>query len=904
MTTAADIIRDGERLMAASIDAMAVIDGSRHITVNDLYADLYGFPRPDDLAGESWPRRLAEGERTRIEEEILPACRTDGQWRGTVAGRRHDGTGFTHELSVAALDDGLFLCICREIENDERPERDGPDDRRFLEHLFDTVDDIAYVLDEERTPVLWNAKLRQTTGYTDSEIDALDAGGLLAPERDEDVPGRDEPPERHGVYRFESDVVTKEGERLPHAFRETLFEDPETNRSYRCGLARDIRERLADERELERYETIVETVEDGIYVLDENLQFSFVNDALCEMTELPRETLVGMPVTELFEYEDEVTAAEGLRQRVVESDTSIGTIEGSLPTSEGERVLEARYRLHPAPDGAYRGSIGVVRDVTDQRKRERELRTARQFTEELVEHAPFGMVRLDEDLEITYENPRAEEIVGLPDDEDESAAIGVDIRELPSIVETGQADLFTRLRDGETIEFEFPFTSIYDEEAYFTGRGVPLYRDGTFDGAVLMAIDISERRRHEQDLERQRDELETLDRINELLFEIARDLFESPTRDEIERTVCDRLAASTLYQFAWIGEPIGDDQRIVPRASAGIDDGYVEAITVTTADTETGRGPAGRAYRTGDVQVSQNVRSDPAFEPWREKALARGIHSAAAIPLTHGSTTYGILAVYATRPLAFSNREQAGFETLGRTVGFAINAIENRKLLFADTVVELEFEVTDSGMVFVRASERLGCDLTITGYVESGSGTWSVYLTVDGAAPTAVQEVAAADSDVARVRVIADGDDTGVLEFVMKGLALNDITEHGAILTSGFVADGVGRFCIEAPQTADVRRLSDQLRAEYPRSTLVAQREFDRPVQKAGAVRESIEDRLTDRQREALLRAYHAGYFEWPRTSTAGDVAESMGIAETTFHYHLRNALETLSTVFTELAER
>jgi len=65
----------------------------------------------------------------------------------------------------------------------------------------------------------------------------------------------------------------------------------------------------------------------------------------------------------------------------------------------------------------------------------------------------------------------------------------------------------------------------------------------------------------------------------------------------------------------------------------------------------------------------------------------------------------------------------------------------------------------------------------------------------------------------------------------------------------------------------------------------------------------SIEKRLTDRQQEALTRAYYAGYFEWPRQSTAGDIAESMGIAETTYHYHLRNALDTLVAAFTELTE-
>jgi predicted DNA binding protein len=179
-----------------------------------------------------------------------------------------------------------------------------------------------------------------------------------------------------------------------------------------------------------------------------------------------------------------------------------------------------------------------------------------------------------------------------------------------------------------------------------------------------------------------------------------------------------------------------------------------------------------------------------------------------------------------------------------------------------------------------------------------------VYLTVDGVSPTAARDVATQDPDVERVRIVADEGDTGLLEVDMKGPALNEITEHGAILTSGRVDEGRGRFCIEVPRAADVRQLTDRLQTAYPESTLVAQRELDRPVRKAEELRQSIADRLTDRQREALTHAYHAGYFDWPRQSTAGDVATSMDIAETTFHYHLRNGLESLLAAFTGLEER
>jgi predicted DNA binding protein len=49
-------------------------------------------------------------------------------------------------------------------------------------------------------------------------------------------------------------------------------------------------------------------------------------------------------------------------------------------------------------------------------------------------------------------------------------------------------------------------------------------------------------------------------------------------------------------------------------------------------------------------------------------------------------------------------------------------------------------------------------------------------------------------------------------------------------------------------------------------------------------------DELTDRQREALEAAYRAGYFEWPRESSAEEVAGTLDISRPTFQGHLRKA--------------
>ncbi|NHN61601.1 MULTISPECIES: helix-turn-helix domain-containing protein [Halorussus] len=53
-------------------------------------------------------------------------------------------------------------------------------------------------------------------------------------------------------------------------------------------------------------------------------------------------------------------------------------------------------------------------------------------------------------------------------------------------------------------------------------------------------------------------------------------------------------------------------------------------------------------------------------------------------------------------------------------------------------------------------------------------------------------------------------------------------------------------------------------------------------------------DRFTDRQLEALRTAHEMGYFSYPKEANAGEVADALGIASTTFTEHLSNAQSKL----------
>ncbi|WP_254763512.1 PAS domain S-box protein [Natrinema marinum] len=127
------------------------------------------------------------------------------------------------------------------------------------------------------------------------------------------------------------------------------------------------------ERTLHRYERLVETAGDGMYVLDATGHFTTVNDALVEMTGYSREGLLGEHASLLFDADDIEAATDTVRS-LLQRGASTDTLELPLETKAGDRIpCEAQIAVL-VPDGEFNGTVGVLRDITERKRRERELR--------------------------------------------------------------------------------------------------------------------------------------------------------------------------------------------------------------------------------------------------------------------------------------------------------------------------------------------------------------------------------------------------------------------------------------------------------------------------------------------------------------------------------------------------
>lgn len=644
-----------------------------------------------------------------------------------------------------------------------------------------------------------------------------------------------------------------------------------------------------------RWSKAMESIIDGVAIIDASGEYLYANQSHAD--------IYGYEGPEAFLGEGWEMCYGADERRRFENDI-LPTLRDS-GRWRGEATGEKRdgstftqeLSLTETDDG---GIVCVVRDITERKEKERQLREARQFNEELVENAPFGMFRLDEELRITYENPRAEEIIGLPEGKEASDAIGANISELPPIIETGQSELFKSIPEGNAIEFDFPFESIYGKSAYFTGRAVPVYRDDEFDGAILMATDISERRAYERELERQREQLAALNKLNDVVRGITEAVIDQSTRNEIERVVRDKLTASDSYRIAWTGTIDGGDEWEM--CVAGDADGYLDALPLSPApDAVVSRSPIGRAFDTQAIQVVQHAQEDPPFDSLGDHAGAHGYRAVAIIPVSHQGVLYGLLGVCTDRPDAFAEAEREVVGQIGDIVGHAIAAVERKRALMSDELVELELRIPD----LLESGDLPGTDgdVTIDRVTPVDDETFLMYGQATADSFEVVRRLNEQRQAWDRLHILSEQSNKIRFEQQLSDAPLATIAaDHGGNFTGGTITAGAFTGTVQLPVGTDIRWLIDVLEREYPAIQVVRQQQVRRSSTESGDITSTLADTLTDRQRVVAEAAYFGGYFDTPRLQSGEDIAESLGIRATTFHQHVRKAEGKLfELLFTEL---
>ncbi len=829
------------------------------------------------------------------------------------------------EVTAYPSENGVSVYF-RDVTERKQRERELEETRRRYQTLVEHFPNGAVALvDQDLRYVTFGGDPESTGDLRRADLEGGSLRDVLPQELGDVVVPRYEAALDGESARFEETV----GDRI-YQFQFVPVRDEDGEIFTAMGMSQDITDRVERERELEQYETIVETVDDGIYAVDEDARIVMVNEGLCDLTGYDREELLGAPATMV--HDDAITPrAESVVEQIAAGERDSASIDLDLHTKSGESVpCESRLAPFPMEDGE--GRCGIVRDISDRIEREHRLEQQVHQQEVVTD---LGQRAL-EDNDLDALMAEGAELV--------ADALG---NEYSKVLELDADGDELRLREGvgwqegivgsttisavddesqaaHTIRNDRPIVvTDLDAESRFTGPDLLTDHDvrsgisvvigspddpwgilGTHDTeprefaehevnfvqsvATILASAIA-RHDHERELVRQRERLAALNHLNEVVRDVTDAVLDQSTREQIEQTVCDRLADSDSYVFAWIGDVDVASETVTLKAEAGVE-GYLDEVTISVhPDDERSRGATGKALQTGEIQTTHDIDTDDDYEPWRETVGQYGFRSSAAIPIVHEETVYGVLNVYAERPGAFAGEERAVISQLGEVVGHAIAATERKRALMSDEMVELEFHIRD---VF----ETVGADADGTGTITLDYAVPvedEEYLVYGSATADAVDDVRELVETVPHWESVDFHDESGDTDFRLKlsePPVLSVVASLGGSVERAVIEDGDYDMTLHVSPSADVRRIIDAVEETYPTAQLLKRRQVTRQDDPARRVQRALTEDLTDRQRTVLEAAYYAGFFDWPRETSGEDVATSLGIAAPTFHQHLRKA--------------
>lgn len=258
-------------------------------------------------------------------------------------------------------------------------------DQAVIQSLVDNTHDGIVIIGDEFLIEFVNRRSLELLGYDKEDLIGHDFREFLTKESIEMMSHRyvqrrtgKNPPSTYAfeMYRKDSSIM----------IGDIRVEVVNTNTGHQKSIAhvQDITERRAEQRALEeierRNEIIVENMNDGMAMDDEEGILLYVNDSFCEMLGYTRDELIGKTWSELTESKDTEFVQEMINERktgktaryelcwIRKSGESVYTIVSASPYYDSK--------------GGYIGSFAVITDISEQKETEE----AVQFYLDLLTH--------------------------------------------------------------------------------------------------------------------------------------------------------------------------------------------------------------------------------------------------------------------------------------------------------------------------------------------------------------------------------------------------------------------------------------------------------------------------------------------------------------------------------------
>ncbi|MDB6123097.1 MAG: putative sensor protein [Pedosphaera sp.] len=343
---------------------------------------------------------------------------------------------------------------------------------------------------------------------------------------------------------------------------------------------------------------------------------------------------------------------------------SVYDAEYRLRRYDGEyRFFRARGVPVLDKDGSVSEWVGSSLDITERRQTEEELQWKTAFLEAQVYDSIDGILVVDSRGKKILQNQQMADLWEIPP----SIANDLDDERQLRFC-TNQARHPQQFIEKVDHLYSHPNEICRDEIELKNGRVLDRYsspvidKNGKHYGRIWTFRDITERKQAEEalrkahasleqrveertaELKTANEQMKQVNRLLHILSECNQQVVRATEEKELLREICRTIVGPGGFPSVWIGFAEEDPGKTVrPVAQEGFEDGYLDTLKITWADTEQGQGPTGSAIRTGKPCVIKDIQTAINFAPWKGDAARLGYASAIGLPLWGNGKVFGAL---------------------------------------------------------------------------------------------------------------------------------------------------------------------------------------------------------------------------------------------------------------------
>ena len=406
----------------SSINAINISDLDGRLTyVNSSFLDIYGFDDKSEILGKSISEFFSKPEVFFNTRNILLR---EGSWMGQLVAKKKDGTLFPIEISISIIKSesgephSLFASMI-DITERKQAEKAVRESKEKYQMLVEKLQEGVLLENSKGQIAFINPRTADLLGYSKEELLGKH-WSYIVPEESINKIQTESAKRPEGVSStYEASISAKDGRKIPVIITATPIFSSTGKFDGVLSVFTDITERKLTEKELreskEKYQMLVEKLQEGVLLEDEKGQISFLNPRTADLLGYTEEELIGKHWSYIVpeEFIDKVETETVKRPQGISS-----TYEACITAKDGRKIPVI---ITAAPifssTGEFEGVLTVFTDITERKLAEKQIQESVAKYRTILETIEEGYYEVDLRGNFTFFNDSICNVLGYPREE-------------------------------------------------------------------------------------------------------------------------------------------------------------------------------------------------------------------------------------------------------------------------------------------------------------------------------------------------------------------------------------------------------------------------------------------------------------------------------------------------------